>query len=395
MPATRSTRRRAPRARGRRSGAGSAAGRRRGAARSGRPDRAARCDARPHRAAAGGGAAAGAAEVASAAGARPRPDRGSRGAAARAARPPLRPRVVRRLDQALGRVPEPVSPAPPAAGLRAAPELPRADRAQEDVLAGIDRLLPPLSARLRAAGKGARRVRLTLVRTDGRAERARGGPGAAGRPAGGDPAAARARLDEIDAGFGIEVHAARGAGGRAAGAAPAPRPLGAGERRGRPRARRPDRPARARLGLEAVIRLHPADSHIPEKTATEMAAAFAAPAARLADAGGPRPILVFPPEPLAPGGRGGSARGLRLAPPPAAERGGLRPGADHPGVVARRPGLAVGGARLLAGGDRGGRPALALRGQGRRAAGWFAQGSSRDRGARAACRRSPRNRRAS
>ena len=35
----------------------------------------------------------------------------------------------------------------------------------------------------------------------------------------------------------------------------------------------------ARLGLEALIRLHPADSHIPEKAATEMAAAFAAPAA--------------------------------------------------------------------------------------------------------------------
>ena len=34
----------------------------------------------------------------------------------------------------------------------------------------IDRLLPPLCARLQAAGRGARRVRLTLKRTDGRAE---------------------------------------------------------------------------------------------------------------------------------------------------------------------------------------------------------------------------------
>ena len=38
------------------------------------------------------------------------------------------PEVGRRLDQALGRTPEPVSPARPRAGLRAAPDLPRADR---------------------------------------------------------------------------------------------------------------------------------------------------------------------------------------------------------------------------------------------------------------------------
>ena len=42
----------------------------------------------------------------------------------------------------------------------------------------------------------------------------------------------------------------------------------------------------ARLGLEALTRLHPADSHIPEKGAIEMAAAFSAPADRLAAAGG-------------------------------------------------------------------------------------------------------------
>ena len=42
----------------------------------------------------------------------------------------------------------------------------------------------------------------------------------------------------------------------------------------------------ARLGLEALIRLHPADSHIPEKSATEMAAAFSGPGGGLAAAGG-------------------------------------------------------------------------------------------------------------
>ena len=45
----------------------------------------------------------------------------------------------------------------------------------------------------------------------------------------------------------------------------------------------------ARLGLEALIRLHPADSHIPEKSATEMAAAFSAPAADWPPPAAPRP----------------------------------------------------------------------------------------------------------
>ena len=50
----------------------------------------------------------------------------------------------------------------------------------------------------------------------------------------------------------------------------------------------------ARLGLEALIRLHPADSHIPEKGATEMAAAFSAPAGRLAAAGRAAPGADLP-----------------------------------------------------------------------------------------------------
>ena len=56
----------------------------------------------------------------------------------------------------------------------------------------------------------------------------------------------------------------------------------------------------ARLGLDALTRLHPADSHIPEKTATVMAAAFADPAPDWPPPAAPRPILLFAPEPVAP-----------------------------------------------------------------------------------------------
>ena len=73
------------------------------------------------------------------------------------------PEVAQRLDQALGRAPEPVSPARPPQVFALRLTLPEPIGLEADVLAGIDRLLPPLCARLAAAGRGARRVRLTLV----------------------------------------------------------------------------------------------------------------------------------------------------------------------------------------------------------------------------------------
>ncbi len=209
------------------------------------------------------------------------------------------PGVLGRLDQALGRLPEPV------AAERAAPvfavrlTFPEPIGLEADVLAGIDRLLPPLCDRLRAAGRGARRVRLTLVRTDGRAERREVG---LARPAD-RPEAIRPllaiRLGEIDAGFGIE---------RLRLEAVEAEPLVARQDQSALAGRRGEGEAfadllgrlGARLGIEAVVRLHPADSHIPEKSATEMAAAFSAPAAHWPPPAAPRPILIFPPEPIVP-----------------------------------------------------------------------------------------------
>ena len=117
----------------------------------------------------------------------------------------LGPAVTHRLDQALGRAPEPVSPARPQHVFALRLTFPDPIGLEADVLAGIDRLLPPLCARLAAAGRGARRVRLTLVRTDGRPEiREVGLARPADRPEAIRPLLAL-KLGEIDAGFGIEV----------------------------------------------------------------------------------------------------------------------------------------------------------------------------------------------
>jgi protein ImuB len=215
------------------------------------------------------------------------------------------PGVARRLDQAFGRAPEPVSPARAAPVFALRLTFPEPIGLEADVLAGIDRLLPALCARLRAAGQGARQVRLTLTRTDRGAEVRQVG---LARPAD-TPEAIRPLLalktGGIDAGFGIEVMrleavaveplsarqhrgqlaaaagaAARGAGGEAEGMSDLLGRIG------------------TRLGLEALTRLHPADSHIPEKSTTVMAAGFSAPATGWPPPAAPRPVLIFPPEPL-------------------------------------------------------------------------------------------------
>lgn len=211
--------------------------------------------------------------------------------------------VGRRLDQALGREPEPVSPAAPDTVFAVRLTLPEPIGLRDDLIAGIDRLLPPLGDKLAAAGRGARRLQMELLRCDQTRQSFDLG---LARPSA-DPARLRPlllqKLDAVDAGFGIDVirleavqtepvhatqHAGHAEASRAAEAARPPTALD--DLLGR---------LGARIGLEAVTRWHPADSHIPEKGATVLAAAWSAP--HEGDWPGsdrPRPLTLFPPEPV-------------------------------------------------------------------------------------------------
>ena len=208
-----------------------------------------------------------------------------------------------RLDQALGLVPEPVAPARPAERFAVRLTLPEPIGLRADVEAGLDRLLPALSTRLDKAGRGARRLRLTAFRADGGQGEVEVG---LARPSA-DPARMRPllvmKLDEIEAGFGIDglrleapltepVHARQMKGHLDAARA-------ATERLGRG-AGLDDLIGRlgARLGMEAVTRLHPAGSHIPEKTAISFAAAWSEPAAHWPALPVPRPLTLWRPEPV-------------------------------------------------------------------------------------------------
>lgn len=208
--------------------------------------------------------------------------------------------LVRRLDQAMGVEPEPITPAKPPDNFAVRLTLPEPIGLEEDMMAAVDRILPQLAERLHEKGRGARIVRLEAHRVDGGAAVIEVG---LARPSA-EPDRIRPLLEltlgEIDAGFGID---------RVRIVAPVTEPVHAHQHRGHLEAAR-DGGARgsgaplddlvgklgARVGLEAITRLHPGDSHIPEKTALVMAAAWSEPATGWPEPPGPRPVLLWRPE---------------------------------------------------------------------------------------------------
>ncbi|WP_439136474.1 Y-family DNA polymerase [Roseicyclus sp.] len=215
--------------------------------------------------------------------------------------------VVRRLDQALGVEPEPISPAGAPLHFAARLSLPEPIGLEGDILAGLDRLLPVLCDKLRAKGRGARRLRLEMIRAEGGSERIEIG---LARPTD-RPDSLRAlfalKLGGVEAGFGFDVlrlvatvseplHAHEHKGGWAV-AAEAQLKAQAARAPGQAL---DDLVARigARVGLERITREHPADSHIPEKTSSTQAAAYSQPASEWPAAKRPRPLTLFRPEPV-------------------------------------------------------------------------------------------------
>ena len=220
--------------------------------------------------------------------------------------------LVRRLDQALGLEPEPISPARAPLHFAARLSLPEPIGLEADIIAALDRLLPVLCAGLRKKARGARRVRLELSRVDGGAAVVEIG---LARPADQPDRIApllTMKLGDVDPGFGIDrvrvvapltepLHRQQMTGGWAAAEAAAALAEG-----GDPLDDLIGRLG-ARIGLEAITRAHPAESHIPEKTESVQAAAWSEPArGRGRTAPRPRPLTLC---------RTGIPSRLPLAPP--------------------------------------------------------------------------------
>ena len=211
------------------------------------------------------------------------------------------PEVMLRLDQALGHVPEPMSPSAPAPRFATRLSLPDPIGLRGDMEAALCRLTERLCQLLQSKGQGARHLRLEAYRADGGLQAvevrlAR----AVDRPEEMRPLL-EMQLDGIDAGFGIDMLRLEAVVTARMETRQGESGLGQGRGAGAQEAALADLITRlgGRIGLEAITRRHPAESHIPEKSALTLAASWSAPAR------GPwptpearRPLLIWSPEPV-------------------------------------------------------------------------------------------------
>jgi protein ImuB len=217
--------------------------------------------------------------------------------------------LLRQFDRALGREHEPLNPRLPVAPYVAEQRFAEPIAREEDVLAIVERLAARLKFALERRGDGARRIELTLFRTDGELRRIAAGTSRPVR----DPAQIRAlfgeRLaalaDAFDPGFGFDM--ARLSVMVAEPCPPEQIGIGGDENEAEV-GRLVDRLS-ARLGARRVRRLIAQDSHTPEIAATSVPAQAAVAAADpgwnafrryRADAKlAPRPLrLLTRPEPI-------------------------------------------------------------------------------------------------
>ena len=211
--------------------------------------------------------------------------------------------LVLRLDQATGSAPEPVSPARPPCHFAVRMTFPDPIGLKEDLMAGIDRILPRLCAQLADQGRGARVIKLEAHRSDQATQTAIVGLARPGHDAARIRPLLEMKLDTIDAGFGIDmlrletthsepIHNRQSVGHLQAGRAISDRLSG--------NTALDDLIGKigARIGLELIIRHHPADSHIPEKSAQTLAAAWSEPAKDWPAPPAMRPLMLWRPEPI-------------------------------------------------------------------------------------------------
>lgn len=188
--------------------------------------------------------------------------------------------LLLRLDQALGRVPEPLVSAVPPPAYRAQATFAEPIESREHVLAAASQLLDSLAADLERDAMGARVLRLMLFRVmpgfqhDGRVQALEIGLAAPSRDPRHIARLIALRLDRVgnslDAGFGFEAAAVHVLVAEPLNEHQAPLGIGGTATPPEALAQLIDR-LQQRLGRSAVRQLHPHQSHIPER-AVRMAA---------------------------------------------------------------------------------------------------------------------------
>jgi protein ImuB len=203
--------------------------------------------------------------------------------------------LLLRLDQALGEQPEPVSPRKPPPSFSVRMTLPEPIGLSRDVTAGLERLLVRVCETLSDQQKGARRLCFTARRVDQANVHIEV---RLARPM--RDAARIARLFErgieaLDAGYGIDQIRLEATEVEHL---PFRQTTHHGAVEGDSMADLITRLG-TRVGLENITRHLPSDSNIPEKSFTVAYAAYSEPATGGWYASPPRPLVIFPPEPIA------------------------------------------------------------------------------------------------
>lgn len=204
------------------------------------------------------------------------------------------PDLLLRLDQALGRQPESITPLADAPHYGVRLTLPEPIGLCQDVMAGTSRLLDQLCDRLKAHEMGARVLCLTLRRVDQDSQQVELRLARPLRDANRILPLFERGIGAVEAGFGIDQMRLEAVKTEHLPAQQISH-VTAGQKD-----RLDDLITRigARIGLENIQRFLPADSHIPERSYLIAPAAYSEPE------GGwfarrPRPSRLFPPEPIA------------------------------------------------------------------------------------------------
>ena len=220
------------------------------------------------------------------------------------------PGLLMRLDQAMGEAAEPITPEADPVRYALRLNLPDPVGLLDDVMAAVGQLLGPLCDRLKAQETGARRLILTLRRVDQVSRQVELRLAAPMRETARILPLFERGIAEVDAGFGIDQIRLE-----ATLVQPLPiQQIGSATATGSHDSqdgqdRLDDLMTRigTRIGLENLLRFLPADSHIPERGFVAAAAAHSR-AETGWSAPRPRPVILFPPEPVAASGARPPAR---------------------------------------------------------------------------------------
>ncbi|MBP0483160.1 Y-family DNA polymerase [Sagittula salina] len=215
--------------------------------------------------------------------------------------------LLDRLDQAIGSAPEPINPAQPPDRFAVRLSFPDPIGLEDDVAEGFSRMLDRLCNTLKSKSKGARVLRMEVYRCDHVMQwQTLTLANALTQPDRILPLL-RLKIPEMEAGPGIDMLRLE-----AVQTEPIQQRTMAGHAEATEQAMRRRDASRnghrgiedligrlgARLGMEAITRLHPGNSHIPEKTQKTVLAAWTEPASDWVEIDRPRPLLLWRPEPV-------------------------------------------------------------------------------------------------